>query len=127
VALAISPYTRRGAVVKETYTQVSMVGTIERILGLPPMNQLDLAAPLMTTCFSEQADLRPYRARLNRIPLNEMNPEPNPKMTQAQRKWLQLSLQQNFTVPDAADENILNRIIWHSVKGYETPYPERRN
>ena len=123
VALAISPYTRRGAVVKETYTQVSMVGTIERILGLPPMNQLDLAAPLMTTCFSEQADLRPYRARLNRIPLNEMNPEPTAKMTQAQRSWLRLSLRQNFTVPDAADEKILNRIIWHSVKGYETPYP----
>ena len=25
---------------------------------------------------------------------------------------------------DQADEDLFNRIIWHSVKGYDTPYPE---
>ncbi len=122
VALAISPYTRRGAVVKETYTQVSMVGTIERILGLPAMNQLDWAAPLMTTCFTDQTDFRPFRARLNRIPLNEMSPAPNREMSRAQRYWLRMSRRQNFRVADAADPRVLNAIIWHSVNGWETPY-----
>jgi hypothetical protein len=35
---------------REDYTQLSLVATIERILGLPPINQLDLAAPLTTDC-----------------------------------------------------------------------------
>jgi hypothetical protein len=26
-------------------------------------------------------------------------------------------------VPDRADEDTLNRIIWHSVKGVDAPYP----
>jgi len=25
--------------------------------------------------------------------------------------------------PDQADEDTLNRIIWHSVKGVDSPYP----
>jgi hypothetical protein len=122
VALAISPYTRRGAVVSELYTQVSMVATIERILGLRPMNQLDLAAPLMTACFTGHPDRTPYTARPNRIPLDEMNPSAA-RLTRAQRTWLARSLAQDFTHADAADEQTLDRIVWHSVKGVGTPYP----
>jgi hypothetical protein len=29
----------------------------------------------------------------------------------------------NFSEPDEAPEDLLNRTIWHSVKGYATPYP----
>src|SRR5262249_50763074 len=42
VALVISPYTRRRYVDGTCYNQTGMVKTIELILGLPPMNQLDL-------------------------------------------------------------------------------------
>ena len=37
-----------------------MVRTIEQILGLPPMNQLDAAATPMASCFADQPDLAPY-------------------------------------------------------------------
>ena len=33
------------------------------------------------------------------------------------------STKMNFSEPDAAPEDLLNRVIWHSVKGYNTPYP----
>ena len=29
----------------------------------------------------------------------------------------------DFSEPDNAPADLLNRVIWHSVKGYETPYP----
>src|SRR5205823_7506585 len=57
VCLVISPYTKRGQVVSQFYNQTSVVHTMERILGLPAMNQLDGLAPLMTACFMDKPDL----------------------------------------------------------------------
>ena len=44
VALAVSPYTRRGSIDSTFYSQVSMVKTIELILGLPSMTIFDFIA-----------------------------------------------------------------------------------
>jgi hypothetical protein len=33
------------------------------------------------------------------------------------------SLRMDFSEPDNAPADVLNRVIRHSVKGYETPYP----
>ena len=44
VGFVISPYTQRGVVDSNFYTIVNMYRTIKQILGLPPMNQFDLAA-----------------------------------------------------------------------------------
>ncbi len=33
------------------------------------------------------------------------------------------SAKMDFSEPDAAPADVLNRAIWHSVKGYDTPYP----
>jgi hypothetical protein len=122
VGLVISPYTRRGEVVRANYTQISMLRTIELILGLPHMNQLDLSADAMTDCFTEKPDLRPFTALPNRIPLDEMNP-PLKALMGTRRFWAEKSLQMDFEDVDLIDEDTLNRILWHSVKGYETPYP----
>ena len=56
VGLVISPYTRRNAVVRTNYNQISLLRTIELILGLPHMNQLDLVAEPMSDCFQDKAD-----------------------------------------------------------------------
>jgi YVTN family beta-propeller protein len=124
VGLVISPYTRRARVDHTQYTQVGMVKTIELTLGLPPMNQLDLAATPLRACFQAEADLKPFDARPNRIALDEMNP-PVQKLRGQQRYWAEKSLALDLEHADQADEETLNRILWHSVKGYETPYPKR--
>ncbi|HUT75607.1 MAG TPA: alkaline phosphatase family protein [Armatimonadota bacterium] len=122
VAFVISPYTKRGAVDRTNYNQTSMVRTIELILGLPPMNQFDLSATPMASCFTERADFAPYTAVPNRIPLDELNPPLN-ALSGVQRYWALRSLALPLDDVDKADEDTLNRILWHSVKGYETPYP----
>ncbi|QSZ28431.1 S-layer homology domain-containing protein [Aceticella autotrophica] len=55
------------------YTQIDMVKTIEQILGLPPMNQMDAAATPMYNAFTDKADLEPYDVIQNKIPLDKMN------------------------------------------------------
>lgn len=121
-AHCISPYTRRGAVITMLYTQLSILRSIELILGLTPMNQLDATATAMWDCFTEDPDLTPYTAEPNRIPLDEMNP-PKTSLQGSALRWCEESLAQNLDELDQADEDTLNRIIWHSVKGYGTPYP----
>src|SRR5207248_10742079 len=61
LCLVISPYTHRGKVISRFYNQTSVLHTMERILGLPPMNQMDALAPLMTECFMDRPDLTPYK------------------------------------------------------------------
>jgi hypothetical protein len=74
VGLVISPYVKRGVVDSTMYTIINMYRTMEQILGLPPLNQFDLAAQPMFSVFIPQPDFTPYTALPNTIPLNEMNP-----------------------------------------------------
>lgn len=37
--------------------------------------------------------------------------------------WARNSMEQNFNEVDRADEDPLNRILWHSLKGAGAPYP----
>jgi hypothetical protein len=126
VAQVISPYTKRGFVDHTNYNQTGMVKSIELLLGLPPMNQLDLSATALRNCFRDTPDLTPYVSVPNRVPLDELNP-PLEKLRGAARDWAKKSLELAFDKEDEADEDTLNRILWHSVRGYETPYPTRES
>jgi hypothetical protein len=122
IALVVSPYTKRRAVVSHFYNQTSVLHTMERILGCPPMNQMDAQSPLMTACFVDAPDLTTYVARPNTSALDELNPKLS-ALRDRERFWARKSLEQNFREFDRADADTLNRIIWHSVKGVDTPYP----
>ena len=124
VALVISPYTKRKFVDSTCYNQTGMVKTIELILGLPPMNQLDLSATAMRNCFQEMPDLTGYTARPARIALDEMNPPVNRLKGQALH-WALKSLELNLDEADAADEDTFNRILWHATHGESKSYPEQ--
>ena len=65
-AYVASPYTRRGAVVSTQYNQTSLLRTMELMLGLPPMNQMDATATPMFDCFTNTPDFTPFTAVTNR-------------------------------------------------------------
>lgn len=123
VALVISPYTKRRFVDSTNYNQTGMVKTIELVLGLPSMNQLDLSATPMRGCFQAKADLTPYTHVPNKIALDDMSP-PLKALKGPALYWAKKSLQLDLDDADQADEDTLNRILWHSVRG-EEPYPEQ--
>ena len=122
VGFVISPYTKRGEVVSSYYSQINMMRTIENILGIPPMNQFDYAAEPMADCFTDTPDFTPYKALPNNIPLDELNP-PLESLTGEARHWAEMSLKQDLDDVDRIDEDTFNRVLWHSVKGYDVPYP----
>ena len=74
VALAISPYIRRGSVDSTFYSQVSMIKTIELALGLPTMSLFDLIANDMRNSFQAVPDFIPYTAVEPEQSIYELNP-----------------------------------------------------
>jgi len=129
VALAISPYTRRGTVDSTFYSQPSMLKTIELILGLPAMSLFDLVATDMRASFlsaGERPDLTPYDALEPRVSLFETNERVGDirGANAAERRRAALaSARMRFDVPDAAPTDRLNRILWHEARGWTTPFP----
>ena len=123
-AYLAGPYVKRGEVIKTNYNTTSLLRTIEQILGLPPMNQFDAAASPMFDCFTSQADFRPFMPVANRVPLDELNPRPEDIQNQLLKKNALVSALLNFKIIDACPETVLNKIIWHSVKGPDLPYPD---
>ena len=121
VGLVISPYTQRATVDSTFYTIINMYRTMEQILGLPPKNQFALAAEPMFSTFTAKPNFSPYTALPNQIPLDEMNPA-LAGLTGLQRQMAAFSLTIDTSVPDSAPADMLNRAIWHSVKGFDTPY-----
>ena len=121
VGLVISPYTRRHAVDSTFYSIINIFRTIKQLLGLPAVNQYDLAAQPMFDVFTSHRDLTPYAARPNIIPLDEMNPA-LAGLHGLQRDLAKFSMTIDTSEPDSAPADLLNRAIWHSVKGFNTPY-----
>ncbi len=122
LCLVISPFAKRGALVSQFYNQTSVIHTIERIFGLPPQNQLYALAPLMTDCFTETPDSRPYELRENTVPLCELNPK-TASLPPRERALAEASAALPLAKPDQADEDTLNRILWHAAKGTDATYP----
>lgn len=122
LCLVVSPYTKRHAVVHRFYNQTSALHTMERILGLPPMNQMDARSPLMTACFTDRPDLTPYRCLPNGVPLGEMNPKLS-QLHGRSRALAALCARMDWSEPDAAPDDLLNRVLWRDRKGANVPYP----
>jgi YVTN family beta-propeller protein len=122
-AYVVSPYTKRGKVVSTQYNQTSLLRTMELILGLPPMNQMDATATPMFDCFVDTPDLAPFVAVTNNVPLDQLNPEPKKVADPLLRKNAYASARLPLEKPDQCSEDQLNRILWHAMKGPRTPYP----
>jgi YVTN family beta-propeller protein len=67
----ISPWAQHGTVDSTYYSQITMVRTIEQILGAQPLNQKLAAATPMYGAFTNKPDYRPFTAVPNQVPLTE--------------------------------------------------------
>jgi YVTN family beta-propeller protein len=122
-AYVISPFTKRGAAIHTQYNQTSILRTMELMLGLPPMNQMDATATPMFDCFTNTPDFAGYDVLTNNVPLDEMNP-PRQRIQDAQlRRDAIVSAKLPLDKADQCPEDVLNQILWRAVKGTQTPYP----
>ena len=118
IAFVISPYTKRRVTDSTMYSTSSMLRTMELILGLKPMSQFDAAAQPMFHSFTSAPDLTPYTLRPARVDLKARN-KPN-------APGAKLSARMDFTKEDAADDLVLNQVIWQSVRGPQSVMPAPR-
>jgi hypothetical protein len=117
IALAISPYIKRHFVDHTQYTQVSLVRTIELILGLPILTQYDEAATALENDFTPEPIFSSYAAITPRVDLGARNPKDGSGAV--------ASLQLDFSELDRADPAKLNAILWHALRpGEPVPAPK---
>jgi YVTN family beta-propeller protein len=119
----MSPYTKRRTVVSARYNQLSLLHTMELILGLPPMNQMDASASPMFECFANEPDCTPFDSMPANIPLDQLNPEVRSLRDPVLRRDALASAKLPLGEPDRCPEGLMNRILWHAQKGTEIPYP----
>lgn len=106
-AFAISPYTQTGMVDSTFYSGVSVLRTMELILGVPPMTQFDAYATPMDAAFSSTPNLRPYNVVSPGVSLTATNKTTAP--------LAKASLRIDFSEPDRIPMALMNKIIWKST------------
>ncbi|MEO8661432.1 MAG: bifunctional YncE family protein/alkaline phosphatase family protein [Bryobacteraceae bacterium] len=116
--LTISPYSTAG-LHHQPYTTSSILRTIELLLGLPPMTQYDAAAMPLYAAFGTQYRDNRYKARPAEFDVNQVN--------EAMAWGSRESLAMDFSNYDRAPEDLLNEIIWRSVRGAAVPMPHPKS
>ncbi|MEU1688993.1 bifunctional YncE family protein/alkaline phosphatase family protein [Micromonospora sp. NPDC005707] len=146
----ISPWAQRGVVDGHYYTQITMIRTIEQILGIHPMNQKDTAASPMRGAFTKKPDFTPFIAMPNRTSLTAGlatppacgldTPAPqNPLAAaapsgtvpadkqQLAAQWDEWKSRQRLTgsdaKPDFANPAQMNHFTWYQTHDWKKPYP----
>ena len=103
------------------YTTVNVVHTMETLLNLPAMNQFDAYAPVMSGLFSGSGDQPAYKADY-RNQKNGLIYERN----RHDAPGAKVSSRMDFSRPDAAGAQALNRVLWRDQKG-SAPMPAPRH
>jgi YVTN family beta-propeller protein len=86
-ALLVSPWAKSGKLVTHLYSQVSIVRTMELILGIPPMSQWDAnARPITGVWRRRHPNLRPFDAIDTHFPV-AYNPGSCPSYTLERRRY----------------------------------------
>lgn len=130
-ALVISKYAPRNAdgapfVDSHFYTTVSIIHTMEAILGLPPMNNNDAFSPLIASLFSGPGTQPPFDADYSNK-TNGLIYKANPPLSALKNDPVaaageRASAKMDFRHADRANWQKLNVILWQNAKG-NAPVP----
>lgn len=99
------------------YTTVSALRTMETLLGLPPMNNNDAFAPLLSPLFAGDGTQPPFDADYSNRDNGRIYEQNTPRSYGARQ-----SAQMDFRHADMADSRKLNIILWHDAMG-DRPVP----
>ncbi|WP_255949994.1 bifunctional YncE family protein/alkaline phosphatase family protein [Streptomyces odontomachi] len=146
----ISPWAQHGTVDSRYYSQITVIRTIEQILGIHPMNQKDSAATPMSGAFTHKPNFAPFTALPNRTALTDglatppscgldtpaaqdptAAPVPSAKVPADKRalaaQWDKWKSKQRLTgpnaVPDYAPPAQMNHFTWYQTHEWKKPYP----
>ncbi len=133
-AYVVGPYVKQGAVVSTFYTTVSMVRTIEDVLGLEHLNLNTATTAPMTDIFDLNQSDWTFDAQPSSVLTKTDLPLSQASRSQAEsaapvrishdfRYWARKTRAFNFTEEDRVDADLFNRIVWEGLMN--RPYPVR--
>lgn len=132
IALIVGPYVKQKAVISTRYTTVSMVRTIESVLGIAPMGLNDAMAAPMADLFDlnqRDWDFRAVAAdalRTTKLPIPAdrfvapVTADGRPLRTMAY--WARAMAGQDFTKEDRLDTRAFNAALWAGLGQGPEPY-----
>lgn len=143
IGYVIGPYVKQSAVVSEHYTTVSMLRTIEDVLGMQPMGLNDGLAEPMADVFDRNQVEWDYKAIVPEIlRTTELTLPPKGQAAtlaavdypvcfdqpqQIAAYWAHAMRGQDFTVEDNLNTARFNHALWAGLKGEDAPYPAIRH
>jgi YVTN family beta-propeller protein len=135
IAFVIGPYVKHSAVVSAHYNTVSMIRTIEDILGIPYLNLNDAHTPPMADAF----DLEQSKWTFDAVPSQYLASTTLPitfpaaslgvpalKPLHDAQWWAAQTRGMDFAVEDKIDAGKFNRVLWTGTMG-NRPYPTVRS
>jgi len=135
-AYIVGPYVKHGAVASTHYTTVSILRTIEDVLGLSKLGVHDAGVPPMTDAFDTTQSTWTFSAAPAPVLFNTQLPLLNtaakvnlsaiPKPTHDAAWWEARTKDFDFSQEDRVDSDKFNRVIWEGLMG-EKPYPTTRS
>jgi DNA-binding beta-propeller fold protein YncE len=112
----ISPYAREGAVIHTRYDLLSVVRSMELIMGMDPLSLNDaLASPMYDVFTSEPLNSAPVDAIPSNIDLLTYNTNAAP--------WVALSAGLSLDQIDSVPQRVVDAILWKSVYGLDSTPP----
>jgi hypothetical protein len=98
------------------YSTVSVLRTMETLLGVPPMNNNDAFASLISSLFTGPGDQPPYDADFSNRDNGLIYTANKPSAVGAAA-----SMKMDFTHADRAPTDKLNLILWQDARGSQPP------
>ncbi len=137
IAFVIGPFVKQGALVSRRYSTVSMLRTIEDVLGIDPLGLFDgLQDPMMDVFEPARKDWRyspvvPSVLRSTALPLPPAAGEAADASSWERPRhdaayWDAQTQGLDFSVEDRLDVARFNHVLWAGLAG-DRPYPETRD
>jgi YVTN family beta-propeller protein len=140
IAFVAGPYVKHQAVVSRYFTTVSMLRTIEEVLGMKPLGLNDALQQPMTEVFFAKQQSWTYTALVptilytTKLPLPAPGPEHrsgtlSPGLTPRHDAayWAEQTRGFDFSVEDKLDTELFNQVLWNGLRDAGEPYPSERD
>jgi DNA-binding beta-propeller fold protein YncE len=136
LALIAGPYIKQHALISKRFNTVTLLRTMEEVLGIKPLGLNDALQPPMSAVFSTRQATWDYKARVpailrtTQLPLPAETAEGRPGTVEPSHDasyWASKTKDFDFSAEDKLDSESFNMVLWKGLKGESQPYPSDRD
>ena len=136
LALIAGPYVKQRALISKRFNTVTLLRTMEEVLGIKPLGLNDALQPPMAEVFSTQQATWNYKARVPAVLRSTKLPLPAATAEETTARLKAVTMPPigptkprdfDFTAEDKLNSESFNMVLWKGLKGESQPYPSERD